>query len=117
MKNQINSIARNKWIGYQSVAETVVKGEWLEDIKEPETEKKLINDNEKYTWLKDIIAATRAAAGLAGDLSEAIYRKELSAFFLCSPEEASWPAAPSYGWRPPSPCGADGYRRIHCTVQ
>ena len=58
--------------------------------------KKLIEGNEKYTWLKDIIAATRAAAGLAGDLSEAIYRKELSAFFLCSPEEASWPAAPSY---------------------
>jgi len=25
MKNQINSIARNKWIGYQPVAETVVK--------------------------------------------------------------------------------------------
>ena len=74
-----------------------VKG-FLQNVTYNETDnlKKLIEGNEKYTWLKDIIAATRAAAGLAGDLSEAIYRKELSAFFLCSPEESSWPAAPSY---------------------
>ena len=46
------SIVENKsgksYVDFVSVAETVVKGEWLEDIKEPETEKKLINDNIVY---------------------------------------------------------------------
>ena len=58
--------------------------------------KNLIEGNDKYAWLNEIIVAARAAAGLTGDLSEAIYRKELSAFFLCAPAETSWPAAASY---------------------
>ena len=61
--------------------------------------KKLINDNEKYTWLKDVIITSRTAAGLDvtdANLSETVYRKELSAFFLCSPATSSWPASSSY---------------------
>ena len=58
--------------------------------------KNLINDNEKYAWLKDVIIANRTAAGLDANLSENIYRKELSAFFLCSPAASSWPASSSY---------------------
>ena len=54
---------------------------------------------QKYGWLKDVIAHTRAAAEMAAgddDLIENIYRKELSAIFLESPAEVNWPAAPSY---------------------
>ncbi|MBR4547991.1 MAG: InlB B-repeat-containing protein [Paludibacteraceae bacterium] len=54
---------------------------------------------DKYSWLKDIIAHTRAAAEMAAgdaDLVENIYRKEVSAIFLESPAEVNWPAAPSY---------------------
>ena len=54
---------------------------------------------DKYGWLNDIIVATRTAAGLGvtdADLIENTYRKELAAFFLNSPAETSWPAAPSY---------------------
>ena len=54
---------------------------------------------QKYGWLKDIIAHTRAAADMAAgddDLVENIYRKEVSAIFLESPAEENWPAAPSY---------------------
>ena len=62
--------------------------------------KKLMTEKpEKYGWLNDIIIATRTAAGLGvtdADLIENVYRKEISAFFLCSPAETSWPAAPSY---------------------
>ena len=61
--------------------------------------KNLINNTEKYAWLKDVIIATRTAAGLDAtdaNLSENIYRKELSAFFLCSPAASSWPASSSY---------------------
>lgn len=53
----------------------------------------------KLGWLKDVIVATRAAADLGVDeasMVENTYRKELAAFLLCSPAEASWPAAPSY---------------------
>lgn len=51
---------------------------------------------DKYGWLKDVIEANRTAQSVAGELSEAIYRKELSAFFLCSPAHSSWPASSSY---------------------
>ena len=62
--------------------------------------KKLMAEKaDKYGWLNDIIVATRTAAGLGvtdADLTENTYRKELAAFFLNSPAETSWPAAPSY---------------------
>ncbi len=54
---------------------------------------------EKYGWLKDIMVAARTAAGLAAgddDLVENVYRKEISAFFLNSPADASWPASASF---------------------
>ena len=59
----------------------------------------LAANSDKYGWLNDIIIATRTAAGLGvadADLIENVYRKELSAFFLCAPAETSWPAAASY---------------------
>ena len=60
--------------------------------------KKLIETKmvDKYGWLKDVIEANRTAQNVTGELSEAIYRKELSAFFLCSPAHSSWPASSSY---------------------
>ena len=51
---------------------------------------------DKYGWLKDVIEANRTVQSVDGELSEAIYRKELSAFFLCSPAHSSWPASSSY---------------------
>ena len=51
---------------------------------------------DKYGWLKDVIEANRTAQSIAGELSEAIYRKELSAFFLCSPANSGWPASSSH---------------------
>ena len=51
---------------------------------------------DKYGWLKDVIEANRTAQSVTGELSEAIYRKELSAFFLCSPAHSSWPASSSH---------------------
>lgn len=54
---------------------------------------------EKYGWLKDVMVKARTAANLAAgdsDLSENIYRKEISAFFLNSPAEGSWPASASF---------------------
>ena len=51
---------------------------------------------DKYGWLKDVIEANRTAQSVAGELSEAIYRKELSAFFLCSPANSDWPASSSH---------------------
>lgn len=51
---------------------------------------------DKYGWLKDVIEANRSAQSMTGELSEAIYRKELSAFFLCSPAHSSWPASSSH---------------------
>ena len=54
---------------------------------------------EKYGWLKDVIVATRTKAGLAAtdnDLTEGIYRKEISSIFLESFQEMGWPEAPSY---------------------
>lgn len=59
----------------------------------------LAANSDKYGWLNDIIIATRAAAGLGvadTDLIENVYRKELSAFFLCAPAETGWPVAASY---------------------
>ena len=51
---------------------------------------------DKYGWLKDVIEANRSAQSMTGELSEAIYRKELSAFFLCSPAHSGWPASSSH---------------------
>lgn len=54
---------------------------------------------DKYGWIKDVIVAARTASDLAAgdnDLTEAIYRKEVSAFFLNSPADQGWPAAASY---------------------
>ena len=51
---------------------------------------------DKYGWLKDVIEANRTAQSVTGELSEAIYRKELSAFFLCSPADSGWPASSSH---------------------
>ncbi len=54
---------------------------------------------DKYGWLHDLIVATRTAAGLdatESNMIEGVYRKELSAFFLCSPASTSWPSSPSY---------------------
>lgn len=60
--------------------------------------KKLVESttDTKYNWLKDYILANRQTNQLTGDLSEALYRKELSAFFLCSPKNTSWPSSSSY---------------------
>ena len=63
--------------------------------------KKLITEThkDKYTWLYDIMVAARTAAGLAVDdatMIENTYRKELSAFFLNSPDDTGWPASPTY---------------------
>ena len=63
--------------------------------------KKLITHThkDKYGWLNDIIIATRTVAGLGVDdasMTEPVYRSELSAFFLCSPKEMSWPVTSSY---------------------
>ena len=51
---------------------------------------------DKYSWLKDVIVANRVAQGLSADVSEALYRKELSGFFLASPAHTSWPASSSF---------------------
>ena len=60
--------------------------------------KKLVETTmvDKYGWLKDVIEANRTAQSVTGELSEAIYRKELSAFFLCSPANSGWPASSSH---------------------
>ena len=62
--------------------------------------KKLIAEKtDKYGWLSEIMIASRAAAGLGitdDELYETIYRTELSAFFLCSPANNSWPRTSSY---------------------
>lgn len=60
---------------------------------------KLIEQNvdpAKYLWLKEVIEANRADQGITAAMSEALYRKELSAFFLCSPAHTSWPASSSF---------------------
>ena len=51
---------------------------------------------DKYGWLKDVIEANRTAQSMTATLDEALYRKELSAFFLLSPSNSSWPATSSY---------------------
>ncbi len=50
----------------------------------------------KYGWLKDVIVANRQAQSLDITIDEALYRKELSAFFLCSPKNTSYPTNSSY---------------------
>ena len=60
--------------------------------------KKIIENthNDKYGWLKNVITANRSAQSITGDVVENAYRKELSAFFLCSPANSSWPASSSF---------------------
>ena len=60
--------------------------------------KKIIESthNDKYGWLKDVITANRSNQGLATTIDEGLYRKELSAFFLCSPKNTSYPTSSSY---------------------
>ena len=63
--------------------------------------KKLITEThkDKYAWLYDVMVAARIAGGLGvaeADLVENTYRKELSAFFLCSPAADGWPKSPTY---------------------
>ena len=53
----------------------------------------------KYGWLRDVILANRANQGLEAMDSvhyENYYRKELSAFFLASASETSWPASSDF---------------------
>ena len=53
----------------------------------------------KLGWLRDVIVATRTAAELGvteEDMIDNTYRKELSAFLLCSPAETGYPASPNY---------------------
>ena len=60
--------------------------------------KKIIESthNDKYGWLKDVITANRSNQGLVTTIDEGLYRKELSAFFLCSPKNTSYPTSSSY---------------------
>ena len=63
--------------------------------------KKLITEThkDKYAWLYDVMVAARIAGGLGvteSDMPENTYRKELSAFFLCSPAADGWPKSPTY---------------------
>ena len=62
---------------------------------------------DKYYWLRDVIVANRFAQGLDTTIldviatekdanGEAVYRKEISGFFLASPSDASWPATSSF---------------------
>lgn len=48
-------------------------------------------EGSKWGWLKTAIEATRTASGLSGELSEAIYRKDISGMFLASPMEENYP--------------------------
>ena len=53
----------------------------------------------KYSWLGDVINANRANQNLGVDsasMSENVYRKELSAFFLASASETSWPVSSDF---------------------
>ena len=54
---------------------------------------------DKYIWLKEVMIAARTASGLSvadADMVENVYRKEISAFFLNSPADDSWPASASF---------------------
>lgn len=51
---------------------------------------------QKWQWLADYVTSVREAQGLTTDMSDNIYRKEVSAFFLCSPANTSWPASANY---------------------
>jgi hypothetical protein len=56
---------------------------------------------EKYSWLMDVVKANRLAQGLDTILdspanNDAMFRKEISGFFLASPSDASWPATSSF---------------------
>ena len=53
-------------------------------------------EGSKWAWVKDAVVAQRTAAGLTGDVTEALYRKEISAMFLASPANTSWPASSAW---------------------
>lgn len=53
----------------------------------------------KYSWLADVIKTNRLNQKLGADsaaMIENTYRKELSAFFLASASESSWPASSDF---------------------
>ena len=59
--------------------------------------KKLVEtEGSKWAWVKDAVVAQRTAAGLSTDITEALYRKEISAMFLASPANTSWPASSAW---------------------
>ena len=59
--------------------------------------KKLVEtEGSKWAWVKDAIVAQRTAAGLGTDITEALYRKEISAMFLASPANGSWPGSSAW---------------------
>ena len=59
--------------------------------------KKLVEtEGSKWAWVKDAVVAQRTAAGLSTDVTEALYRKEISAMFLASPANGSWPGSSAW---------------------
>ena len=59
--------------------------------------KKLVEtEGSKWAWVKDAVVAQRTAAGLGTDITEALYRKEISAMFLASPANGSWPGSSAW---------------------
>ena len=59
--------------------------------------KKLVEtEGSKWAWVKDAVVAQRTAAGLSTDITEALYRKEISAMFLASPANGSWPGSSAW---------------------
>ena len=54
--------------------------------------KKIVEaENSKWAWLKPAIEASRTASEMTGDISEGLYRKEISGMFLASPIHTGWP--------------------------
>ncbi len=47
----------------------------------------------KWAWLKPAIETSRTASELSGEISENLYRKEISGMFLASPKHTGWPAS------------------------
>lgn len=50
----------------------------------------------RWYWLYQYVQTVRTAQGLTGDITDAIVRKEVSGFFLCSPANTQWPKASDY---------------------
>ena len=78
--------------------ETTVGG-FIQAVTYNETDnlKKLVEtEGSKWAWVKDAVVAQRTAAGLGTDITEALYRKEISAMFLASPANGSWPGSSAW---------------------